>query len=152
KDPDSRKIISDGFNDYAPDFSPESTELLYRSDKDGGGLYRVSLMSNQPIPVAHGGRDGKFSPDGHQIAFWKGDVGGAMKTGTGKIFLVGAKGGQAQEFLKGFDVAAYPIWSANGQQILFLGRQAGDSDGDWWVADVAQRTAHRTGMLKIEAL
>jgi len=47
-----------------------------------------------------------------------------------------------------FTAAAYPVWSAKGDRILFLGRAENPGQGppivDWWVAPAGGGPAHRT--------
>lgn len=45
-------------------------------------------------------------------------------------------------------MAAYPVWSATGEQVIFLGRKTGDAKGDWWVLELKDKTVHPTGLLE----
>jgi predicted Ser/Thr protein kinase len=145
---DARPLTSNAADEYSPAFNPAGSELVYRSEQDGGGLYRISTLGGEGRLLAPGGRDGRFSADGHWIAYWKGEIGASLHRGCAKIYIIPANGGQPEDFLPGFDVSAYPVWSATGDKVIFLGRKAGEAKGDWWVAGLQDRTAHRTGALQ----
>jgi serine/threonine protein kinase len=148
---DAKRIAFNAADEYSPAFNPSGSELVYRSDQDGGGLYEISALGGESVLVAPGGRDGHFSPDGEWLAYWKGEVGNALFRGSARTFVTPAYGfqalGKTQEFPPGFDVAAYPIWSPAGNSILFLGRKTGEKKGDWWIAKLADKSVHRTGIL-----
>ncbi len=149
---EAKRITFNAADEYAPAFNPLGSQLLYRSEQDGGGLYEVSALGGDPVLVAPQGRDGHFSPDGNWLAYWKGEIGGSLISGSARAYIMSSHGGQPngqpEEFPKGFDVAAFPIWCATADNILFFGRRTGDVKGDWWVAKLADKTVHRTGILE----
>ena len=149
---DAKPLTSNAADEYAPSFNPMGTQLIYRSEQDGGGLYQISTMGGEPVLVVPKGRDGHFSPDGEWLAYWKGEMGAGLLTGSAQTFVLMCHSGQPSGppvvFPEGFDFAAYPIWSATENTLLFFGRKAGDKDGDWWVANLATKATHRTGMME----
>ncbi len=149
---DTRQLTFNAADEYAPAFNPAGSELVYRSEQDGGGLYAISALGGEPVLVAPGGRDGHFSPDGEWLAYWKGEIGYALLRGSAKTYIMSSRGGQPsgqpQEFPTGFDVAAFPIWSTTENSFLFFGRKTGEDKGDWWVANLAGRTVRRTGIME----
>ena len=149
---DAKRITFNAADEYSPAFNPPGSELVYRSDQDGGGLYEISALGGESVLVAPGGRDGRFSPDGDWLVYWKGQLGAGLFRGSARTFITPAYGTQAlgkmEEFPPGFDVAAYPIWSANGNSILFVGRKTGEDKGDWWIARLADKSVRRTGILQ----
>lgn len=60
-----------------PRWSPDSNEVVYRSERDGGSqLYAYSFVSNAERPIAHGAHPASdidlvptYSPDGKMLAF-----------------------------------------------------------------------------------
>lgn len=149
---DAKRVTSNAADEYAPTFDHAGSQLVYRSEQDGGGLYEVSVLGGNPVLVAPQGRDGHFSPDGEWLAYWKGEIGNALLRGSARTYIMPSYGGQIsgqpEEFPSGFDVAASPIWSANENRILFLGRKTGEQKGDWWVANLADKSVHRTGIME----
>jgi Tol biopolymer transport system component len=139
-------------NHYEPVFSPDDTKLVYRSDRDGGGLYFVSSLGGKELPFAREGRGAQFSPDGQSIAYWTGGVGGALTQGSAQIYIKPVRSGAAEKrFRPDFPAAAFPIWSPRGDRLLFLAREHTDNPNDvnvdWWVASVDGTYARPTHLL-----
>jgi hypothetical protein len=145
---DARQLTLDSADKCSPSFNHNGTEIIYRSEQDGGGLYQISALGGDPVLLAPGGRNGHFSADGRWLVYWKGDVGRSLFRGSARTYLMPAHGGQPEEFPPGFDMTAYPVWSADGTSILFLGRKTGEDKGDWWIATLADKSVRRTGILE----
>ena len=148
---DAKQLTSNAADEYAPSFNRQGTQLIYRSEQDGGGLYQISTLGGDPVLVVPQGRDGHFSPDGEWLVYWKGEFGSGLLEGSAQTFVLWCHGGQPtgqpDVFPPGFDVAAYPIWSPTENTILFFGRKHGEKEGDWWVANLATKAIHRTGIM-----
>jgi Tol biopolymer transport system component len=148
---DPLRLTSDPADDSAPDISPDGTRVAYRSDHVGAdGVYVVPTSGGgNEHRIVPGCRDPKYSPDGKQLACWKGDaVIGAFYPKAAQIWLVPATGGTPRVFRPDFDAAAFPLWMADSASLLFLGRKTdaqGKSVVDWWVAD-ENGGEHATGV------
>jgi Tol biopolymer transport system component len=145
---DARQITFNPADETSPSFFPSGERLVYRSEQDHGGLYTISSFGGDARLLVPGGRDGRFSRNGRWLAYWKGQVGGAFHRDCAKIYIMPAAGGEPQEFPKGFEAAAYPVWSSTGTQLIFLGRKAGSDTADWWVAGLQDGVARPTGLLE----
>src|SRR5256885_12506351 len=49
-----------------------SSDLVFRSERNGGGIYTVPVLGGDSVLVAPRGRNPRFSPDGRWIAYWEG--------------------------------------------------------------------------------
>ena len=61
------------------------------------------------------------------------------------MFVVAAAGGEPQRLFADFAVASYPIWSADGTRLLFLGCRGEQDPFDWWVANADGSSPVKTG-------
>ena len=115
-----------------PHFSPDSTRIVFRSERDGGGVYTISTLGgDEPRLIAREGRRPRFSPDGSRIAYWV----GSESNLRGRVLVVGSTGGEPAELAFGRS----PIWTPDSRHLLFLGRVDSDSstsEADWLVVSL----------------
>ena len=147
------RLTSDPADEKDPDISPDGTQVVFRSEKDEGGIYVIPALGGEPVLLAQGGRNPRFSPDGKSIAYWVGREGVRMPAGTAHVFIIPAGGGQPRALGGDFAAAMHPIWSPNGEKVLVVGRKAADFRvepiPEWWVLPTGQGTPSKTGVLKI---
>ena len=153
----SIRLTDGAADDTSPDFSPDGSQILFQSDRDGGGAFTVPAFgSTKPRLVAPGARDARYSPDGSRIAYWSGAWrGGAANTETG-LYVVSPAGGAPQRLVPGFRAARTPVWSPDGQSLLFLGRSDTTSPPeesvDWWWVRLDGSAPRKVGLLTDPAL
>jgi serine/threonine protein kinase len=144
------RLTSDGAGNTTPDFSPDGGRIVFRSNRDGGGIYEIPAFGGEARLVARDGLNPKYSPDGSQVAYWVGDEGvdGAVP-GSGTVWVVPLAGGSPYRIGQGFTAARYPIWSPNGGHILLMGytsAKAFQASGiDWWLVPTNGGEAVKTG-------
>ncbi|HXN47480.1 MAG TPA: protein kinase [Bryobacteraceae bacterium] len=142
------RLTRDPADDGLPSFSPDGGRVVFRSDRDGGGVYIVSSLGGEERLIAKLGRNPRFSPDGSQIAYWVGDPARVGPSGR-KVFVVPSTGGTSRTLEAGFTDARYPIWTPDGKHLLFEGIQGPSASppqaSDWWVVPLDGGVAVKTG-------
>jgi Tol biopolymer transport system component len=109
------RLTNDKFNDDLPSFSPDGTKIAFRSNRDGGGIYVIPVLSGQPprLLVKNGTRP-LYSPDGNYLLFSP-----FTSQDVHHVFMMPAEGGEPRKLEvpagRRFDL---PIWSPNGSQIM----------------------------------
>jgi eukaryotic-like serine/threonine-protein kinase len=144
------RLTFDGAGNTTPDFSPDGSTIVFRSDRDGGGIYSIPAFGGEAQLLTRDGLNPRFSPDGSQVAYWIGAKNVSEQVpGSGTIWVVPAGGGQPRRVGVNFTTARYPIWSADGKHLLFVGytsaRAYENSGFDWWVIAPDGGDAVKTG-------
>jgi Tol biopolymer transport system component/predicted Ser/Thr protein kinase len=142
------RLTQDPADERQPAFSPDGGQIVFRSEAAGGALFTMPALGGSPRLLVEGGIAGRYSPDGHQIAYWTGSqIGFPGRPSNARTFVIPAAGGTPTE-LRGFNGARYPVWSPDGRSLLVIGSRT-DGSGveivDWWIVRVADGTAFATG-------
>lgn len=142
------RITAGEFNESDPSVSPDDSQVVFRSERDGGAIYIAPVAGGQPSLLAKGGWRPRFSPDGKWIAYF--DVAGASQqdaaAGTGRVFLISPSRGAPVQIQPQFSSARYPVWAPDGKHLLFEGVSARGAK-DWWVTSIEGGEATRTNAL-----
>jgi eukaryotic-like serine/threonine-protein kinase len=131
-------------DDHQPDFSPDGSQIVFRSDREGGGIYLISTLGGtEERLVAPLGRNPRFSPHGGLIAYWTGHIqsrplGAQASAAAGGLYVVRSTVGRPRKVETGFSAAGSPIWSPDGNYLLFYGHPTdlyplSTATSDWWV-------------------
>jgi Tol biopolymer transport system component/DNA-binding winged helix-turn-helix (wHTH) protein len=143
------RLTFDGAGNAAPDFSPDASKIVFRSNRNGVGIYEIPAFGGEARLLAREGRDPKFSPDGKEVAYWVGTQNfGQAVPGLGALWVVPAAGGPPRRVGPVFTNARWPTWSPDSKRLLAVGytsNKAYDRSAiDWWLIPVNGGEAVRT--------
>jgi Tol biopolymer transport system component/DNA-binding winged helix-turn-helix (wHTH) protein len=135
------RLTFDGAPRATPNFSPDGSKIVFRSNRDGGGIYEIPAFGGEVRLLARDGWSPKFSPDGSQVAYWIGAPNVAVTVpGGGAVWMVPAAGGLPRRVGANFTSARYPIWSPDGKHLLLIGYTSENANEksalDWWLVPV----------------
>jgi serine/threonine protein kinase len=147
------RLTDDPADDTDPSFSPDGSLITFRSERQGGGVYLMPSLGGQEGLIAPEGLNPHFSPDGKWIVYWVGEVADIYP--SARTYIVSATGGVARQVAPWFADARYPIWTPDGEHILFQGVDVwppnSEPDADWWIAPADNGKDHtkavRTGAI-----
>jgi Tol biopolymer transport system component/DNA-binding winged helix-turn-helix (wHTH) protein len=145
------RLTFDGAGNTWPDFSPDGSKVVFRSNREGGGIYEIPTFGGQSRLLVRGGSRPRFSPDGTNLAYWVGsETVAAAVPQNASVWVVSAAGGQPHRIAPHLTAARNPIWSPDGKMLLFVGYSSAklydDANLDWWLATVDGTDELRIGL------
>jgi hypothetical protein len=121
-----RRLTRHPNTDATPDISPNCETVVFRSSRDGGGIYVMPASGGTERRIADGGFSPRFSPDGHWIAYSAIDP-----SGHGSIYVVPAQGGPPRRIQSQDMPSSCPLWTPDGKALQFA--VTDNRSQDWWV-------------------
>jgi serine/threonine protein kinase len=145
-----QRLTTNPAQDADPNISPDASSVVFRSERDGGGIYLInSSGTNERLLTSHG-RNPRFSPDGRSVLYWVGDLDDTVA--SGKLYLVSVADGSLTPLAVDFTDARLPVWSSDGRYILFTGCRGKEplpGCSEWWAMRSDGTAVQNTGSLAL---
>jgi Tol biopolymer transport system component len=114
-------------------FSPDGEKIVFRSERDGGGLFTMGATGESVRRVTDSGMDPSWSPDGRRLAFGTEAVDDPYsRLSLSTLWTVEVATGQKKQLTTTGD-AVQPAWSPDGRHIAYWANTGGQRD-IWMIA------------------
>ena len=124
-------------HDYHPQFSPDGERIVFRSDRDGGGIFVMGGMGESVTRLTEGGFNPVWSPDGREVLYsTQGAFDPRNRGNPGQLIAVKVDTRETRRIFDEAD-AVHPSWSPNGHRIAFWGLREGSGQRDIWTIPAA---------------
>ena len=130
--------------DVQPAFSPDGSQIAYRSECDGGGIFVMGATGESARRVATDCFNPAWSPDSKQLVCG-GESVGQTPTSRGSrsaLFVVDVQNGTTRKLYDGDGVQ--PSWSPNGHRIAFWGTVGQSAQRDLWTIEPGAKEPAKT--------
>ncbi len=118
-------LLDDEHYKAAPDLSPDGTQIVFISDRDGDlELYVIDVDGTNLRQLTHNSIDEDspvWSPDGTKIAYLSDSEDGI------DLVIITADGSSMHNLTQGVGINIDPAWSPDGQKLVFISKQTGTS-------------------------
>ena len=147
------RLTSDPADETEPSFSRDGARIVFSRRNIGICITGTMGGGSHLVVRTPWGRTPRFSPDGRWIAYWTGFpasvVAGGIPGALASIFVADSGGGAPRPLEAHLASARYPIWSPDGQRILFLGEEDPDQKTyDWYMVNPDGGDAIKTGAIR----
>jgi Tol biopolymer transport system component len=132
-------------DDVAPAFSSDGSQIAFRSDRDGGGIFVMGASGESVRRATDDGFSPAWSPDGREIVYSTRGVNPIWphaRTGHGELVAVTLATGARRRLAQGPEIdAVQPSWSPHGTRVAYWGVRAGGQRDLWTIATAGTAAA-----------
>jgi Tol biopolymer transport system component len=120
--------------DSQPSFSPDGSQIAFRSSRDGGGIFVMGATGESVRRLTTAGYNPSWAADGSRIAFSTESVGlnPRIRATIARLWTADTASGATRQVTKALD-AVQPSWSPHGHRIAFWGIRG--AQRDLWTID-----------------
>jgi Tol biopolymer transport system component len=119
-------------DDSAARFSPEGDQIVFRSERDSGGLFLMGATGESVRRLTTAGFDPAWSPDGRSVAYSMEAVDDPYSRRLQvPLWVVDIATGKTERLVAGDGVQ--PAWSPNGRRIAYWANTTGGQRDIWTV-------------------
>jgi serine/threonine protein kinase len=128
-------------DDAEPAFSPDGSQIAFRSERDGGGIFVMGVTGESPRRLTNFGHNPAWSPDSKRIAVSTQPVAlrPQVHPHVGELYVIDAQTGASKPLLrndpKRESDAVQPSWSPGGRRIAYWGVSTQTGRRDIWTID-----------------
>ena len=124
------------FDNYQSAFSPDGQLIVFRSERDGGGLFLMGSTGESVKRLTNLGYNPTWSPDGAKIVFATESVElPYTRAVISQLWTAEIANGRTQKIYDGD--AVQPSWSPNGKWIAFWGLPKGSGKRVIWIVSAS---------------
>jgi Tol biopolymer transport system component len=117
-----------------PVFSPDGEQIVFVSDREGGGIFLMGATGESVRRLIDSGYDPAWSPDGKEIVMSTELIDGSSRgSGIGQLWAVNIATGQNRLIANGGTDAVQPHWSPHGHRIAYWGLRTGGQRDIWTI-------------------
>jgi eukaryotic-like serine/threonine-protein kinase len=127
-----RQLTGAEGHDILPDISPDGSQVVFGSWREGGGLFVVPTQSGPVRRLADSGYRARFSPDGAWVAY-----SAKNKDGSNEIFVSRPDGSDRRQIPTDLPDARCVCWTPDGKHLMFTAADKHTGQFDWRVTPIA---------------
>ncbi len=123
-------------DDSEPAFSPDGSQIAFRSARDGGGIFLMGATGESVKRLTDAGYNPAWSPDGTEIVYSTESIQPFYpyaRGGFGVLWAVKVASGEKRQLTPPTADAVQPSWSPHGHRIAFWGLRPGGQRDLWTV-------------------